>query len=768
MALAHDELETAVEKYIANANGAKGIQSDSRPVMAQEKIPLANGTDDLEQRFHLLRSVGEECQTEPELKDLLRRKVSFNLYDGFEPSGRMHIAQGLFKAVNVNKCTEAGGTFKFYVADWFALMNDKMGGDMKKIKDTGMYFVHVWKSCGMKMENVCFIWASDFIEENATEYWTKMLDISRVTSLVRVKRCCTIMGRDEANLTAAQILYPLMQCTDIFLLRADICQLGLDQRKVNMQAREYCGSVGIKNKPIILSHHMMMGLKAGQAKMSKSDPDSAVFMEDTPEDVRRKITNAACPREKEKKSAKQSELQGDDTEEWILNNPVIDYIRYLILENSKGRHTITIDGKSYDEADSLEADFIEGKLSEEGLKEACIVRLNEIMAGCRKHFAEDKEARELVALVEQHKAEVQREKDSGTAKASPLRSLQVFSDASATSVGVVFAPRPDSSFVVTAEAVLAALADLVRGKAKHKKLVLWCEDWSCLALDKMNGDLKAIAAYYGILGESVKALAKTIKLDLEVKLQSEEILRNPNMYWISVIDAGRKKRLKSEGEEVVEEPVIGLEEVSGHLPAEEALTESGQVVATLMHVADTLALCRGVKEATIYSNNKFEQYHGLPMKYLKENFANTEVCVPSIDVQQGFDSSISLVLGEGESIWNSKMKKCYCLEGDLANNPLMDLLASVLSCELLDTGRPLLEVRQKAEHGGDKDYPSLAEVKTAFGSKELHPSAFKPAAQERLKGALSPLLQLPKDANFKKLCTTLDNFIKSQNKKSKK
>ena len=28
--------------------------------------------------------------------------------------------------------------------------------------------------------------------------------------------------------------------------------------QVNMQAREYCGSVGIKNKPIILSHHMML------------------------------------------------------------------------------------------------------------------------------------------------------------------------------------------------------------------------------------------------------------------------------------------------------------------------------------------------------------------------------------------------------------------------------------------------------------------------------------------------------------------------------
>ena len=32
------------------------------------------------------------------------------------------------------------------------------------------------------------------------------------------------------------------------------------------------------------------------------------------------------------------------------------------------------------------------------------------MASCRKHFAEDQEAKELVALVEQHKLEVEKEK----------------------------------------------------------------------------------------------------------------------------------------------------------------------------------------------------------------------------------------------------------------------------------------------------------------------------------------------------------------------
>ena len=49
-------------------------------------------------------------------------------------------------------------------------------------------------------------------------------------------------------LTASQIFYPCMQCADIFFLKADICQLGMDQRKVNMLAREYCDDVKRKIK----------------------------------------------------------------------------------------------------------------------------------------------------------------------------------------------------------------------------------------------------------------------------------------------------------------------------------------------------------------------------------------------------------------------------------------------------------------------------------------------------------------------------------------
>ncbi|CAK0793170.1 unnamed protein product, partial [Prorocentrum cordatum] len=266
-------------------------------VLASEKTTDSEqDATELDWKFDLVRSVGEECQTEKELRNLLEKKPDFVLYDGFEPSGRMHIAQGVFKTINVNKCTKAGGTFIFWVADWFALMNDKMGGDLEKIKTVGKYLIEVWKASGMDMSRVKFLWSSEEISSKAEAYWGQALDVACRTTLARVKKCCQIMGRQEDKLTAAQILYPIMQCADIFFLRADVCQLGVDQRKVNMLARDYCDAAGRKLKPVILSHHMLLGLKKGQAKMSKSDPDSAIFMEDAPEDVARKVRNAYCPK----------------------------------------------------------------------------------------------------------------------------------------------------------------------------------------------------------------------------------------------------------------------------------------------------------------------------------------------------------------------------------------------------------------------------------------------------------------------------------------
>lgn len=47
----------------------------------------------VEEKYRIVRSIGEECIQEEELLNLLTNKPEPICYDGFEPSGRMHIAQ---------------------------------------------------------------------------------------------------------------------------------------------------------------------------------------------------------------------------------------------------------------------------------------------------------------------------------------------------------------------------------------------------------------------------------------------------------------------------------------------------------------------------------------------------------------------------------------------------------------------------------------------------------------------------------------------------
>jgi tyrosyl-tRNA synthetase len=348
----------------------------------------------INEKLALIKSVGEEILTEEELKTVLETKIHPIAYDGFEPSGIMHIAQGVLRAINVNKMTKAGCKFKMLVADWHAWANNKMGGDLDKIQTTGKYFVEVWKASGMDLDNVEFVWVSDFINDN--DYLKLLMQIARNSTVQRILRCSQIMGRKESeSLQASQIFYPVMQCADIFQLKADICQLGMDQRKVNVLARELGPKLGLW-KPVAVHHHMLMGLgqppegestieKAIAMKMSKSIPDSAIFMTDSEADIKRKISKAYCP------------------EGIIKENPILEYCKHIIFEKfnelkierpAKFGGNLTIG--SYEELETL---FAKKQLHPMDLKNAVSEKLIELLAPVKEHFIKNKKARDLYEQV---------------------------------------------------------------------------------------------------------------------------------------------------------------------------------------------------------------------------------------------------------------------------------------------------------------------------------------------------------------------------------
>jgi len=354
---------------------------------------------DLEERFNLVKGVGEEIITEEELKELLATKEHPIAYDGFEPSGLAHLPFGVFRPMLIENLLKAGIRFKLYLADYFAWINNKLGGDLEKIRLAGEYFIEVWKAAGLDTTKVEFVWASDLA--STKEYWKKVILVAKNTTVNRANRALSIMGRKAGELKEiAQYFYPCMQVADIFELQVDICQLGLDQRRANMLAREVGPKLGLW-KPVVVSHHMLMGLEgvkqpegfdenreidiAISSKMSKSKPKSCIFVHDTKEEIEKKIKNAYCP------------------ERVVENNPILDYSKHLIFRkfgSMKVERPLkfggTIEFHSYEE---LEKAYKQGELHPLDLKNAVAEYIDQMVKPIREHFEKNAKAKELLEVV---------------------------------------------------------------------------------------------------------------------------------------------------------------------------------------------------------------------------------------------------------------------------------------------------------------------------------------------------------------------------------
>ena len=190
----------------------------------------------------------------------------------------------------------------------------------------------------------------------------------------------------------------------------DIAHAGIDQRKVHVLSREM--SEKAKRKKVIAIHgHLMTGLtgpgrmdtrfldsleksqKEGidrpvgwartdediiQMKMSKSKPDSCIFIHDAVEDIERKIKNAYCP------------------PKMLPDNPIMDICQYILLRNPdsvfKIERSVKFGGnlelKSFGE---LQRAYMQGKLHPMDLKNAVSSSLSKLLEPSRKYFEKHKE-----------------------------------------------------------------------------------------------------------------------------------------------------------------------------------------------------------------------------------------------------------------------------------------------------------------------------------------------------------------------------------------
>ena len=368
---------------------------------------------DVKKILELIKKNTEEVIGEGEIQGLLKTKTKLNHYIGFEISGKIHLGTGLMTMLKIKDFMDAGVDCRIFLADWHSWINDKLGGNPEIIKKVAVgYFKEGMKASlkcvGGNPRKLKFVLGSKLYHNNDL-YWTTVIEVSKYTSLSRMKRSITILGRkEEGNVDFARLIYPAMQVADIFIQKVNLAHAGMDQRKAHVIARDIANKIsfspilnreGKQVKSIAVHHPLILGLGKppiwpipkndlqdlwSSLKMSKSKPDTCIFVHDSPEEIKRKINKAFCP-EKE-----------------IDFNPIIDWTEKLIFPIRKELQVKRLDkfggNKIYKSNLELKKDFKEGKLHPVDLKNAVSESLIEILKPARDHFSKRKPKKMLEEL----------------------------------------------------------------------------------------------------------------------------------------------------------------------------------------------------------------------------------------------------------------------------------------------------------------------------------------------------------------------------------
>ncbi|MDD5959231.1 MAG: tyrosine--tRNA ligase [Methanobrevibacter wolinii] len=239
-----------------------------------------------EEKIKLIKEGTVEVIEEEELKEKLNKENPI-AYTGYEPSGKIHLGHAI-TIMKLKQLQSLGFKIKILLADFHAYLNGK--GSLEEISKTAEYNKKCFQALGLA-EDTEFILGSEF--ETKEDYTNIVYKLATLTTLKRARRSMDMVSRDDDNPKVASTIYPLMQTADMVTLNTDIALGGLEQRKIQMLAREELPKLGFE-APVCIHTPLLHGLD-GDAKMSSSK-GNFIAVDDSEKDIKNKINKSYCPK----------------------------------------------------------------------------------------------------------------------------------------------------------------------------------------------------------------------------------------------------------------------------------------------------------------------------------------------------------------------------------------------------------------------------------------------------------------------------------------
>ena len=262
---------------------------------------------DIKSKIELIKKGTLEVVNTEELEEKLKKDQPI-AYTGYEPSGKIHLGHAI-TVMKLKQLQNMGFKIKILLADYHAYLNGK--GTLEEILKTAKYNEKCFKALGLS-EDTEFVYGSSFQTKKA--YTDEIYKLATLTTLQRAKRSMDQVSRNSENPKVADAIYPLMQVADMKALDVDIALGGMEQRKIQMLARETLPKIS-QDPPVCIHTPLLHGLD-GDEKMSSSK-GNFIAIDDSEEEIKTKINKSFCP---------VKEIDG---------NPVIEIATHFIFPNQE-------------------------------------------------------------------------------------------------------------------------------------------------------------------------------------------------------------------------------------------------------------------------------------------------------------------------------------------------------------------------------------------------------------------------------------------------
>ena len=217
------------------------------------------------------------------------------LVSGIQPSGRLHIGNYLGALRNFVDLQNSGDyQCYFFLADLHALTENPSS---KELHNNILGLTADFLAAGLDPKK-SVIFQQSQISAHSELTWI----FNTVTSMGELSRMTQFKEKSEGKREGENLglfAYPVLMATDILLYSPSVVPVGHDQlqhleltRTVARKFNARFGETFVEPKGLLTKTPRVMSLKNPEKKMSKSQPEGCIFLDDSPREIKAKIARA--------------------------------------------------------------------------------------------------------------------------------------------------------------------------------------------------------------------------------------------------------------------------------------------------------------------------------------------------------------------------------------------------------------------------------------------------------------------------------------------